>query len=35
MISYVALEAERLSGISAAELVKITNENAKTLFGIK
>ncbi len=35
MIAYVALEAERLSGIPAAELVKITNENAKTLFGIK
>ena len=34
MIAYVALEAERLSGIPAGELADITRENAKRLFGI-
>ncbi len=34
MIAYVAQEAERLSGIPAAELAAITCGNAKTLFDI-
>jgi TatD DNase family protein len=34
LIAYVACEAEALSGIPAQKLADITNENAKTLFGI-
>ena len=34
MIAYVALEAERLSGIPAAELAEITSGNARRMFGI-
>ncbi|MCR5122843.1 MAG: TatD family hydrolase [Ruminococcus sp.] len=34
MIAYAALEAERLSGMPAQELIDIASENAKRLFGI-